>query len=130
MEGFKVKTEIELLESDVDSLLVSALEGGSRDWAMIEAKVDGKKDKANGCKYLSDYILKGSGLVISNGTEEDPKSKDFVKTTVTRDMVQGCLHLMARDYPAEFATIKSDDCDAVIGDMFLQLCVLGKVIYG
>jgi hypothetical protein len=130
MDGFKIKTEVELTESDVESLLVSALEGGSRDWAMIEAKVDGKNDKANGCKYLSDYVLKGSGLVISNGTEESSDNKDFVKTVVNRQRVQVALELMAQQDPSAFNDIKSDDCDAVTGDIFLQICVLGKVIYG
>jgi uncharacterized membrane protein len=130
MDGFKVKVETVLKEEDVDSLLVSALEGGSNSWAVIEKYADRKKDKANGCKYISDYIMKGSGLMISNGVEEREDSKDFKKTWVNRLSIECALQTLATKYPNTFNDIITDNADAITGDMLLQICVLGDVIYG
>lgn len=97
---------------------------------MIEKHVNRSKDNANGCKYLSDYILKGSGLVISNETEERRDSEDFKMATVTRAVVEEALQKLATDYPDIFNDIVTDNADAITGDMLLQICVMGDVIYG
>jgi hypothetical protein len=130
MDGFKVVQENILDEETVDSLLVSALEGGSRDWATIEAHVDRKGDKAKGCKYLSDYVLKGSGIVISNETAEGTDGPDYRKTVVNRVTVEQALQRMAKQDPRAFQDIINDNADAITGDILLQICVLEKVVYG
>ncbi len=126
---FKIKTEVTVTEVDVDSLLVSALEGGSRDWATVEKHVDRARDKQAGCVYLSDYILKGSGLVISNGTAEVP-GPDFKEMIVDREVVKKALQLMASKEPQHFTNVVTDNADGETGDVLLQLCVLGEVVYG
>jgi len=129
MNKFKVVQENILDEQTVDSLLVSALEGGSRSWATIEGYVDRKGDKAKGCKYLSDYVLKGSGLVISNDMEETTTSPDYRKTIVNRDTVGQALQCMANQEPRAFQDIVNDNADAITGDILLQICVMEKVVY-
>jgi len=37
---------------------------------------------------------------------------------------------MIKDHPEHYADAKGDSYDATTGDVFFQLCTIGKVIFG
>jgi len=119
---------VDVPEDTIDSLLTSAFEGGSNYWYRVEKKISGKEDKAAGCQYLGDYVLKGHGLIISDfyGAEKG----DRVEKTLDREAVCRGLKIMADKYPHHFKDMMNDDGDATTGDVFLQCCLYGEIIYG
>jgi len=123
---FKIKVERIIKDEDVSSLLTSAFEGGSNYWYMIEKKVNAKADKA--FEYACDIVLKGHGLVVSDACEA-PK-EEVRKAVLDRTKCQIGLQIMAEKEPRHFGNIMTDECDAITGDVFLQCCLFGEVIYG
>lgn len=101
----------------VESLIVSAIEGGSNYWYRIEGRI--------GCDYLK-LAFSPVGMPISNKGSEPP----FIKGRLTPTTIQMALDLMAEKYPRHFADILADREDAATGDVFLQLAILGTVMYG
>lgn len=124
---FPVNVVYDVKEEDIESLLTSAFEGGSNYWYRVEKKVNGREDKAKGCVYLSDYVLHGKGLIVSDFFGADKGDK--VEKELTINQIQYGLQRMALKYPSHFRDIISDNCDAITGDVFLQCCLYGEIIY-
>jgi hypothetical protein len=122
-------------KSDIFSLIVSALEGGSNYWYMLEGKItptrwDFQDDPSNKTHYAGEYALNpGGALIISNDYARDEGEKKVVKRLNLKTIKQG-LQLMAEKYPSHFSDILSENADASTGDVFLQLCLFGELIYG
>lgn len=134
MKGFK--TEIEFEPKAIAGLLCCAFEGGSNYWAQIIdfTYADGiqESDFYNGGKYtLEDYwhhcqltpIVPGCAVRIRD-TEE---GKEYV---LDRAAIDRGLVIMLKDYPRHFADFLGGNDDAETGDVFLQCCIFGKIIYG
>jgi hypothetical protein len=49
---------------------------------------------------------------------------------LTREKLLTGLQVFAQKYPRHFADMRNDDGDATTGDVFLQCCLLGEVVYG
>lgn len=124
----------------VACLLASAFEGGiSQHWCRIvdyhvplnpRAILD-----AEGTHHIykhTDYPLQEGGAVICRIADDDAKETDEKYTPLVLDhmTVTRGLHLMAEHYPQHWGAFASDKHDAATGDVFLQLCLLGKVVYG
>ena len=109
----------------IANLLVSAFEGGSNYWYMIE---DHNKKEIPECEFLSELLsYEGGKILISDGEGQldEPKWIHHVDTskawyTFTHD----------QKYARHYANLLSENDDAETGDVFLQLCVFGEVIYG
>jgi hypothetical protein len=78
--------------------------------------------------WLENKILTGT-LDLSNrqATEEGEGVKI---RTIDKLSLEAGLQLMAKKYPKHFNDFMSINEDAITGDVFLQLVVLGEVIYG
>jgi len=114
-----VKVSHEVKQDDIESLIVSAIEGGSNYWYRIESDTKGD--------YLK-QALTVKGLVISNhGVQDEDKPREGV---LSIDTAAKALRLMAAQYPEHFQDLINDLADAITGDVFLQLAVLGEVVYG
>jgi len=97
---------------DVASLLVSAFEGGaSRHW----------------CRIV-DYRIPPVVEPVLDAGRQDP----HVYTPLVLDhmAITRGLHLMAKEYPQHWGNFIAGNDDAETGDVFLQLCLLGKLVYG
>lgn len=104
----KLKVKIE----DIVVLFISACEGGSNYWCE-ELTPFGKTGDA----YES--MLAGFSLV-----ERRKRHSVFPKD------IQKALDLFPIEAPHQFGQFIADNADASTGDVFLQLCVFKKVIYG
>lgn len=113
--------------SDIVSQLCSAFEGGSNYWYRID-KQNKPENFDNSHKdyikypHLSYPINKGGSLVITvrEGVDEDQDGKTF---TLNLESIQKGLVVMAQRYPHHFR-------DQTAGDVFLQCCLFGEVLYG
>lgn len=116
----------------VSSLLCSAFEGGSNYWYMIEEKInptiwtfesEPKPEKGN--HWVQDYPLnRGGALLIS-----DKEDKDHRTYRLDLNALQQGLKSMAEKDPHHITSILSEDADAETGDVFLQHCLFGEIVY-
>lgn len=114
---------------DVESLLCSALEGGSNYWAKIveeKAPLNFKNTNPSDVKFthLSYPMNEGGSITIKD--DEGKKHK------LTLAHLRRGLNRLAnnKEYASVFANIVNDNADAADADVFLQFALLGEVIYG
>lgn len=125
----KIETEVSI--EDINNLVVSALEGGSNYWYMIEEKIEPSEwvydsFAKEGTHYIGDYALnKDGGLVFS---VKDDNTVEH--STLNLENIKTGLEIMARDYKKAFADILAENTDSETGDIFLQCCLFGEIIYG
>ena len=110
-KGFVV--EIEVGKSHLVDQFITACEGGSNYW----------------CKSVTPKGKGDAYEAMMNGFEAI-ELESGKKHLVTRAMIQKGLKLMATSYSYHFSNMMTDDGDAETGDVFLQLCVFGELIYG
>lgn len=101
---------------DIMNLLIGAFEGGSGYWATFSPLGDYPPNK------LSDLY----GKMVVKNIEEDGKPTYLL----TKEKIQKGLELFVEKEPRHFSDFQSGNDDAVTADVFLQMCVLGEVIYG
>ena len=124
---FEVVAKIQIEEQRVQDLLCCAMEGGSDYWIQSYKKVypAGQTKASLGITYPHlELPFKGGSLVIDSG-EPDYNGKVLDMAAVRRG-----LHLLADKYPKLWADFMQENEDADTGDVFLQLCLFGSVIFG
>lgn len=117
----KTKRDLDQVMSD---LLCSAFEGGSNYWYMIEKMEypEGKTRADFEYPYL-ELPFKGGSIKIT----ADGEKKVY---TLDRKALDKGWELMISDQPHHYADAWTGGGDATTGDVFLQLCLFGKVIFG
>lgn len=121
-------------------LLVSAFEGGSNYWyndlhpvlpkGMTRLRATGAASAAGIEDFCAAHRIyqvpfAGGRLEMKQGDDQEPCPHPL---TMER-MVEG-LKLMAAKYPNQFAAFLTESDDAETADIFLQLAVLGELVYG
>lgn len=106
-------------------LFVGACEGGSSYWA---DEID------NNDKTLDPYegMFKGFTVLDREGGSQCKKSGEWIpkKIVVTEKMVRDAMMSFAEKEPWHFSNLMREQDDSETADVFLQLCVFGKSIYG
>ena len=105
--------------------LTSAFEGGSNYWIDRVTTIGGKK--AKGREFIQDEPFLGGALVVHLNNREDMPGGTLI---LNRASIVAGLALMAKIAPRHFGAVIGDGGDAITGDVFLQCCVLGEVMYG
>ncbi len=130
-------TPVTLKLDRIASLIISALEGGSNYWYTIAEFVkpedadlwrfpdESSLADAHVYRHVQYPLSKGGALLIEDreGTEEGQFRLDL-------DSIAKGLQIMAKDCPRHYADILAENDDAITGDVFLQCCLFGKVIFG
>ena len=98
----------------LEDLLVTAFEGGSNYWIKWARSVDG------GDLYQAAFA---HGIRVKADDEEHTRLLNLTA------MEKG-LQVMADKFPHHLGDILAEEDDATTGDVFLQLCLFGDVIYG
>lgn len=133
-DKLSVMAKYEFTWQNVSDLLCSAFEGGSNYWYMIEEfhmppELKGvSKDKV--FRHLDYPTREGGYLIVSNQQLVDDEGDDIVKRKIDRPRLIEALQLMAEKHPEHFTAFAREGGDAITGDVFLQLAVLGEVVYG
>lgn len=127
---FMFTTKILITDDAIFSLFISALEGGSNYWYMIQDAKEGteKGDLSEDFDGQQVYPFNGGWLMIDDSKADEPTLKK--PTKVDRARLEDGLQIMANQYPDYFARLLDDNSDAGAGDVFLQCVVLGEVVYG
>ena len=133
METIEIKTKTEIRYDQISNLITCALEGGSNYWYMIEEKIEPihwdwfKSPSFETNHYIGDYPLnEGGALTISCDTVIKGKSIFILNLT----SIEKGLKLMAKNHPQHWNDFISENEDATTGDVFLQLCLFGEIIFG
>jgi hypothetical protein len=131
---------IDISRSRIASLLCCALEGGIGYWAQIKKYIEPPKDadlfaglddswQGDVFRHIHYPMCEaGGGLVFQDATGEGfPNGK-----TVTLDyatILKG-LEVMSKKEPKHFGDFLEENEDATTGDVFVQCCVFGEVVFG
>lgn len=134
----------------VADLLCGAFEGGSNYWYSIEKFIKPKEvefrfDKGHVFRHL-DYPLNPGGALLIGTLENDVDAKnglDDGKYVSSKKGKKGAplfildlntikegLKIMERDFPSHYMDWVLENDDANTGDVFLQCCLFGTLIFG
>src|SRR5271168_2961038 len=132
-----MKVTLNLNDERLSNLLCSAFEGGSNYWYMIEVShrpvnFDRYRTSKEQIYPHIDYPMNTGGyLLISangDGEQEEINGKKIWKLDLA-SMKKG-TRVFAEKYPRHFADVLDETDDSTTGDVFLQCCLFGEVIYG
>lgn len=130
--NIEVKQSIPL--GRVSDLLTSALEGGSNYWYTIEKAQKPKtwsyssfEPKGKPSPYTVDIPLNKGGVLFISDMEGDDEKKLY---RLDLKAIKRGLQVMASNEPKHWGDFMSENDDAITGDVFLQCCLFGEVIYG
>lgn len=140
MAAKSITVETHVPIKTVRGLLVSAFEGGSNYWYVIDSyqlgggykfadfKEGGKAQPKDDYFHWSQLIptVKGCALIIEAGEEysgSEAKRLDL-------DAIKKGLSIMPEKYPRHWADVLAENDDATTGDVFLQCCLFGECFFG
>ena len=108
----------------IDDLIITGVEGGTNYWMSVEGawneSVWGDLEKT----------VKEGKLKFSNRKLADTDEDHLFEKVLTEEVIQQGLQLMADKHSRHFEDFMNENEDAITGDVFIQLCVLGEVRYG
>lgn len=118
---------------DIANLLCSAFEGGSNYWYMIVEQTQPEEytfrtSKKQIFPHIDFPLNPGGSLKITTLEKDKIGGKRFWYLNL--ETIKDGMQTFLEDYPLHFADFVSGDSDAITGDVFLQCCLFGKVIYG
>lgn len=147
--GQKLKLTLDIDDKRVHDLLVSALEGGSNYWYMIEDEImptsvtfkdplwDSDREKDPDFVHQEEIpFCEGGALMITDAAMYDDQSERILKKPfrLDRKAIEKGLQVMANLKEGEgghhFPNFLKGDDDSETGDVFLQCCVFGELVYG
>jgi hypothetical protein len=121
----------------VSDTLCSAFEGGSHYWCLIHDRFVPKGLKKP--RYVHDVPLtEGGFLVLMAPGDSLPQftgkftedKHDMLPAILDRKAITRGLQVMFEKYPRHFANMVGVGGDAETGDVFLQCCIFGEIIFG
>jgi hypothetical protein len=129
---FKIPVTTEIPIERVSDLLCSAFEGGSNYWYQIDnfikpVNFNNSEEGDEEFRHLSYPINKGGALIISADEGEVSEEKTY---RLDLESIEKGMKIMAEKYPSHFNDFLQDGDDACTGDVFLQCCLFGEVIFG
>ncbi len=116
-----------LSEADqrLSDLLCSAFEGGSNYWYTIEKFVYPKG------KTAEDFEFPHLEVVFAGGALKITADREKKVYTLDRKALDLGWKLMIEKQPRHYADAMSEsNADAITGDVYLQLCLFGDVVFG
>lgn len=108
-------------KQNIIDLFVTALEGGSNHWYNINTLPNNVKSSED----IGEHILNGGYIQFFD--IENPK--ELLGDVDMNSLLDG-ISLLKTQYPNEYENILMDEYDANDADVFLQLCVMGEVVFG
>jgi hypothetical protein len=139
-----VSVPLRLTRARISDVLCCAFEGGSNYWYRIVEEKEPERfefysmpdliDEGRGEKRPRvfphlDYPLNPGGSLLIR-TLEDDEIGGKMEWVLDLDAVEKGLALMAERHPGHFADILSEDDDAETGDVLLQCCLFGELVFG
>jgi hypothetical protein len=115
---------------DIEDLFVTALEGGSNYWYYLknipkEVKYNVKERKQPLAEAIANHVINGGYIQFF-----DIENENELLGTVDMDKLLDAISLVKKDYPNVWNNILDENADAEDADIFLQLAVMGDVVFG
>ena len=110
----------EVSDQDVKDLLCCGMEGGIGYWAEIDDYIEPSAEGPYEYRHL-DYPFTVDGAVIIRDTEEGDLHR------LDRAALERGISLLSGYHLTNFL---EENTDAMTGDVFVQLCLLGSIVYG
>jgi len=130
--SFKITTQVDVPMQRVADLLCCAFEGGSNYWCHIKVKKAPEQftfrympDLSDKPTSYTDYPTNRGGYLIVGDVEEEQEDGLLDLGTIRFG-----LQTMADRYPRHWQDFIDDNEDAATGDVFLQCCLWGEVVFG
>lgn len=137
-DALSVAVPLKIKRKALANLLCCGFEGGVGYWcaikryikpAKVEPVIEAGRENAQPCKHTDYPLLEGGAVVCIVEEAGDDKALQGEKV-LDLAAVQRGLAVMAEKYPLHFANFLSENEDAETGDVFIQCCLLGDVIFG
>lgn len=126
-----MRANVEVSEDEIENLIVSALEGGSNYWYQIVRQREPRKFlfRSDAKKIFShiDYPMNPGGSLTIRSTEEPERAARTLSLTTIKRGVKALA--ASKEYRHHFTDILKEDTDQTTGDVFLQFCLYGEVLY-
>lgn len=134
---FDVTVKLLIPESRVADLICAGMEGGIGYWGRIVEYIEPKEIwKGNGWSDAIfphiHYPMSDGGALVICDAEFDPDDENTERWRFDRKAISRGLRRMATDprYMHHFANFMDENEDAITGDVFIQLCCMGEVVFG
>lgn len=133
---------IEVSDDKIRNLLCTAFEGGSNYWyqikgqvlrgdlSMVDFREGGKMQTAGDYWHWSQLIPLVDGCAILMTTKFGDELNGKKEWCLDKDAIASGLAIMREKYPKHFGDFVAENDDAITGDVFLQCCLFGEVVYG
>lgn len=108
-----------------EELLITALEGGSNYWYMLNR--DEFKDYPGpaGSEKVWQAIQDNKTISVFDAEDPDDKIGEINKESITH----GCI-LMESNHPGHYFDAIAERGDAETADVWFQLCCMGEIVFG
>ena len=142
MDNIKIKVTrtVEITPKMLEDLLVTALEGGTGYWACLGERTEPEHktaykqyehhEEANWTPHHVYVPMSPGGniqiLDAETTMDDDP---DVLGDLNLPNMIRG-LDLMAKEFPGDFQEFIEGDYDSNHADCFMQLAVMGELVFG
>jgi hypothetical protein len=127
----KVTVPFTFTRMQICDLLSCAIEGGSNYWCVIkefnkpdDVNLFHSYENAEVFEYL-DYPLSEGGSIVIGDCEGD-----MPDAILNLDSIKKGLEIMGEKYPRHMNDFIMGHFDADTGDVFLQCCVYGEIVFG
>jgi len=114
-----------------ENLIITALEGGSNYWYLIDEKntklISEHKTEEKPCLSEAFFtaIQKGKTIEIFDIENENEKLGE-----INLESIKKAEEILLKDYQYIFANILKEEDDANDADIWFQLAVMGEVVFG
>lgn len=117
-------------DSRIGDLLACGFESGANYWCQIIDYVEPPTEPVSTWDEDEifphvDYPLCGGAVICC--AEDDEELTDL---RLDREAIKRGLTLMAEKHPRHWGDFVAGNDDAITGDVFIQLCLLGELVYG
>jgi hypothetical protein len=143
-----------LTKEDIINLFVTSLEGGSNYWYHMELPDNINSYGDSTSEAVGNFIMKGGTVLfydvemigdieyrkkkgeyniqgdIVNQKELDKDYEEALLGYVDMDSILEGINIIKKDYPEVWENILLGQEDASDADVFLQVCVMGEVVFG
>lgn len=143
-----------LTKDDIIDLFVTALEGGSNYWYYVDIPKNIKSFGDTKSEAIGEYILQGNKVnfydyeerlevmkrynkgeynIQGDVVNQKEFNEDLEETYlgyVDMNKILETITIIKKDYPEVWENILLEQADAGDADVFLQLCVMGEIVYG
>jgi hypothetical protein len=130
----KIKHETEISSQRIADMMVTAIEGNhmTRAWCSgihLKGDWEARQSELAGPWYSDPKLYDGAFEIEVLELDDERTGKTKAHKICEVDLANG-LRLMAEKWSKHFADLVQENDDASTADVFLQMIVLGQLVYG